>query len=193
MTDTEYDGSILVVDDEQAVADAYALRLRTRFDTVNTAYGGEAALEELDELDGDVDVMLLDRRMPDLWGDEVLEEVRSRGFDLRVIMVTAVNPDFDLMEMPFDDYLQKPIQGEVLYDAVEQQLRAEDYEASVSEFFSITSKIGILEAEKTNAELDDNDEYQTLLERRDELDSELDDTVDGFSNMTTAFASIDRT
>jgi CheY-like chemotaxis protein len=41
---------------------------------VRTAYGGHEALEELSD---DVDVILLDRRMPGLSGDEVLEEVRD--------------------------------------------------------------------------------------------------------------------
>jgi CheY-like chemotaxis protein len=65
--------TVLIVDDESEVADVYALRLREEYET-RTAYGGE---EALDTIDSDMDVVLLDRRMPDLSGDEVLERIRS--------------------------------------------------------------------------------------------------------------------
>jgi len=76
---------------------------------VRTAYSGEEALEKVDE---DVDIVLLDRLLPDLPdlpGDEVLERVRERGLDCRVVMVTAVDPDFDIVELPVDEYIHKPV------------------------------------------------------------------------------------
>jgi len=56
------DASVLVVDDERDVADVYALRLSDEFET-RTAYSGGAALTPLDD---DVDVVLLDRHMPEV-------------------------------------------------------------------------------------------------------------------------------
>ena len=41
--------------------------------------------------------------MPQLSGDEVLASIRDRGLDYRVAMVTAIPPDFDTLEVPFDD------------------------------------------------------------------------------------------
>ena len=98
--------TVLVVDDEEEVADVYALRLRNEYDT-RVAYGGEDALETIDV---DVDVVLLDRRMPDIPGDEVLEQIREKGYDCRIIMLTAVDPGLDIVEMPFDEYLCKPVE-----------------------------------------------------------------------------------
>ena len=97
--------TVLVVDDNRAVADTYAAFLDGEY-AVRTAYGGEAALEALD---ASVDVMLLDRRMPDRSGDEVLAETNSRALDPRVVMLTAVDPDFDIVDMPFDAYVVKPV------------------------------------------------------------------------------------
>ncbi|MFB6176845.1 MAG: response regulator transcription factor, partial [Halobaculum sp.] len=97
---TDQSPTVLVVDDEQQVADAYALRLQMEYDDVRKAYGGQEALDTVDET---VDVVLLDRRMPDYSGGEVLEKMRERGLDCSVIMVTAVDPDFDIVSMPFDD------------------------------------------------------------------------------------------
>lgn len=101
----------LVVDDEQEVADAYALRLRG-YCEVETAYGGDEALSIIDE--SPVDIVLLDRHMPGMSGDDVLVELDERGFYGRVVMVTAVDPGVEVLEMPFDDYLCKPVDRETV-------------------------------------------------------------------------------
>jgi DNA-binding response OmpR family regulator len=97
--------TVLIVDDESDVADAYAGLLGDAYDC-RVAYGGAAALELYGP---DIDVVLLDRRMPDISGDEVLQEIREREGSARVAMVTAVDPDFDVIEMGFDDYAVKPV------------------------------------------------------------------------------------
>lgn len=194
----ERDGTVLVVDDEPEVADAYALRLEREYD-VRTAYGGEEALAEIDD---SVDVVLIDRRMPGMPGDEVLEELRDRNHDCRVIVVTGVDADFDIVDIPFDDYLTKPVDKEPLFEAVEEQLDARDRDEAVSELFTVTAKIGVLEKEKTASELADNPEYRRLKERADDLrerihsadgDDEATATVDADEPSTDGvFASIRR-
>ncbi|MGZ0745707.1 HalX domain-containing protein [Haloparvum sp. AD34] len=168
---------ILVVEDEPDLADLYAAWLGDDY-RVRTAYGGR---EALDALDDEIDAILLDQRMPGLSGDEVLDEVRDRGIDCRVAMVTAVEPDFDIIEMGFDDYLVKPVSKESLRETVESLLERNEYEEGVQELFSVSSKIAVLEAEKRQAELEENEEYQRLKERHEELQEELDTTVSGFT------------
>ncbi len=180
--------TVLVVDDEQEVADVYALQLEDEYD-VRVAYGGEAALDRLDDA---VDIVLLDRRMPDLSGDEVLDRIRERAIDCRVVMTTAVNPDFDIVEMPFDDYLCKPIDGDVLRDAIDQQLAAADYDTSIEEYYSVTSKLALLETEKSAQELEGNDEYVQLRERAKSLRERMDERLDDFDDIETAFQQLSR-
>ncbi len=57
--------SVLIAEDEPDLANLYTSRLEERYD-VRTAYDGTEALEAID---GDIDVVLLDRRMPGLSGD----------------------------------------------------------------------------------------------------------------------------
>ncbi|HKJ59986.1 MAG TPA: HalX domain-containing protein [Halobacteriales archaeon] len=180
--------TVLVVDDEEEVADVYALQLETQYDVL-TAYGGEEALDVVTE---DVDVTLLDRRMPDLSGDEVLDRIRDRGIGCRVIMTTAVNPDFDIMQMPFDDYLCKPIDGDVLRSAIDQQLAAREYDVSIDEYFSVTSKLALLQTEKPTQELTDNPEYRRLKRRADELRETMDRSLDNFDDIDVAFQNLSR-
>ena len=189
MTENSTDtATVLIVDDEQEVADVYAFRLKRSYD-VRTAYGGQQAV---DAVDGDVDVVLLDRRMPEMSGDEVLETIRAEGYDCRVIMTTAVEPEFEIIEMPFDDYLCKPIEQETLTEALDKQLTAKQYDATVSDLFRATSKLSVLEAERTAEELEDSTEYQQLKQLTDEARSDADGLVDDLDDFESAFKSIDR-
>jgi two-component system response regulator AdeR len=170
--------SVLVVEDEADLADLYAAWLGGEYD-VRTAYGGHEAIDKLSE---DIDVILLDRRMPGLSGDEVLVAVRDRGVNARVAMVTAVEPDFDIVEMGFDDYLVKPVTRESLTDTVESLLRRSEYDDGVQELYAVASKKAVLESEKGQAALDESEEYAELDSRMDELESELDEQVQEFGD-----------
>ena len=191
MSNEQSAASILVVDDEQSVADGYALRLDSQYDGVETAYSGPETLDVLESTD--VDVLLLDRRMPEMTGDEVLDEIRERGYGCRVIMVTAVDPDFDIVDMPFDDYLQKPIEKANLFAAIEQQRHAEQFDSDLEQYFAASSKIAVLEADKSEAQLADNKKYQRLKANAQKLETDLESRVDEFDDAVTTFSSIDRT
>jgi len=180
--------TVLVVDDEQDIADIYTLQLEETYD-VRTVYGGPAAVETVDE---SVDVVLLDRRMPELSGNEVLERIREAGYDCRVIMVTAIDPEFDIIEMPFDDYLCKPVDKETLEAAIEQQLTAKEYDETVSTLFRATSKLTVLEQEMSEEELEDSAEYQRLKRATDEMRSEAEELMVELDDFEAAFKAIDR-
>jgi DNA-binding response OmpR family regulator len=170
--------TILVVDDERDIADLYTTWLEMEYE-VRTAYGGE---EALNKADGDVDIVFLDRQMPGYSGDEVLARIRGQGLDCRVVMVTAVDPDFDIVSMEFDDYLTKPVMREDLGEAVETMTERDDYDETLQEYFALTSKKATLEAEKTPSELQDSDQYQDMVERVEKLEAEADTAVAGFDD-----------
>ena len=182
--------TVLIVDDEPSITDLYALRLRDNYG-VRTAYGGEEALDEVDE---DVDVVLLDRRMPDLSGDEVLERIQERGLDVGVAMVTAVDPDFDILDLGFDAYVVKPVPEEKLEETVETLLRRSTYDSKLQELTSLMSKRAALKAEVSPDELADNDEYERLSSRIESLQAELDDTVEELDeeDFSAAFYALSR-
>ena len=174
----DHPATILVVDDERDIADLYTTWLEMDHD-VRTAYGGEEALDLVDE---DVDLVFLDRQMPDYSGDEVLERIRKQGVDCRVVMVTAVDPDFDIVDMGFDDYLTKPVMREDLGEAVEAMAERDEYDETLQEYFALTSKKATLEAEKTPSELQNSAQYQELVERVHDLEQEADTAVSGFDD-----------
>ncbi|GAB6860268.1 response regulator [Haloplanus litoreus] len=164
--------TVLLVDDEKDVVDVYALAFTEEY-SVLEAYGGEEALEKV----SDADVVLLDRRMPGLSGREVLEEIRARDLDVRVAMVTAVDPDFDIAEMGFDAYLTKPVGDDELRETVDELLTLSEYDDRIRERFAIAEKLVALESEKSRQELAASEEYRALTERAAALDERTTETV----------------
>jgi len=168
---------VLVVEDEPDLADLYADWLKEDY-TVSTAYSGE---EALDHLDHSIDVVFLDRRMPGISGDSVLETIRREGYDCRVSMVTAVEPDFDIVQMGFDDYLVKPATKEQLSDTVERLKIRSNYNDKLDEYAALVSKKTALMMEKSAPELQSNEEYQELETRIEELKEYVDPMVKEFN------------
>ncbi|MFT4885241.1 MAG: two-component system response regulator AdeR [Natronomonas sp.] len=164
--------TVLIADDEPGLADGHAARLSEH--DVRTAYDGTEALETLSE---EVDIVLLDRRMPGLSGDEVLEHIRDRGIDCRVAMLTGVEPEVDIVSMGFDEYLTKPISREELRAAIDRMERRSTYDAKLREFFSLASKRAALETEHSADELADDPKFQRLCERLEAIRDQLDEVL----------------
>ena len=175
---TASDSVVLIVEDEPDVAETYRLWLTDSY-TVETARNGDEGIEKLD---GSIDVVLLDRMMPGLSGDEVLEHIRREGIDCRVAMVTAVEPDFDILEMGFDAYLSKPVKSDELEQTVANLLERSTYDTLLQEYYALVEKRATLEATKNASELSDHDEYERLKTRLDELRDELSDTLGGIED-----------
>lgn len=163
-------GTVLVVEDERAMVEIYDLWLDDRFD-VRTALDGEAALSSLDD---SVDVVLLDRMMPGISGDEVLARINDRDIDCRVAIVSALDPDFDIVREGFDAYLTKPVGEEALIETVETLLRRSEYDDRVGEYYELVSQRAALEANYPISELEDDERYAELSARIEELEADLD-------------------
>ncbi|MDA0638933.1 response regulator transcription factor [Nonomuraea sp. MCN248] len=100
---------VLVVEDERILADAIAEWLRGETHAVDTAGDGEAALERLAV--NDYDVVVLDRDLPRVHGDDVCRELVASGSTARVLMLTAAGEIDDRvagLSLGADDYLAKP-------------------------------------------------------------------------------------
>jgi len=102
---------VLVVDDEVTLADLVARGLRRQGMAVDVAHRGDEA-DEMLAVD-DYDVVVLDRDLPGLHGDEVARRVAARGGATRVLMLTAATTLADRvegLELGADDYLVKPFE-----------------------------------------------------------------------------------
>ncbi len=168
---TTDDPTVLIVEDEPDLAALYERYLSDHY-TVKTACSGEEALEVLDET---IDVVLLDRKMPGLSGDEVLHEVSRGEYDCRVAMVTAVTPQLDIVDFGIEDYLVKPIDRDELLQTVAQLAAIATHEEHVQEFVELSMKQAALEMEHDSTELASNAQYRRLNDRLGELSRSLGD------------------
>jgi DNA-binding response OmpR family regulator len=167
-------GTVLVVEDEDHLAELYTDYLSEQYD-VRTAYGGVEAMGMLSE---DLDVVLLDRRMPVVSGNEVLAEIEERGLQCRVAMVTAVDPDFDIIDMGCDDYIVKPVTRERLREVVDRLLSLSEYNERMRELTAKKLKRNVLEVEKTDTELDGSAEFERLQSEIADMEAELEALAD---------------
>ncbi|MFT4883835.1 MAG: two-component system response regulator AdeR [Natronomonas sp.] len=172
--ETPDDPVVLVVEDEPDVAETYQLWLTADYE-VRLAESGGKALEKIDD---DVDVVLLDRMMPGISGDEVLAEIRDRGYDCPVAIVSAVDPDFDIIEMGFDDYITKPPTAAGIRETIDDLLERSERADKVREYRSLLTKRAMLEEQKSEAKRKESDAYADLQERIDTLESELETDED---------------
>jgi|SRR5437762_9237787 len=100
---------ILVVEDEPLLADAVADWLRGEAHAVDVAADGEQALHRLDV--HEYDVVVLDRDISVVHGDDVCRAVAAGGSEVRVLMLTAAGAISDRvagLALGADDYLPKP-------------------------------------------------------------------------------------
>ena len=165
---------VLVVDDDPRLAEMHASWLAERYD-VATAYSGREALEKLTD---DVDVLVLDRRMPGLSGEEVLEKLRVLGVDPGIVMLTAVEPEFDVVDMPIDDYIVKPGLKTEVIETVGAVLERASLEDPVREYLALAAKRSLLRAETSAVGREDSESYAALVERLERLEADLDDPVE---------------
>jgi two-component system response regulator AdeR len=164
------EATVLVVEDEPDLRETYIAALEREYD-VRAASDGDEALEAVDDA---VDVVFLDRRMPGISGDEVLSELRDRGVDCRVVMVTAVEPDTDVLQMEFDEYLVKPVESDDLRSAVERMLARNAMEDRLREMFAVASKLATLESKLDISQQERSDRHQQLLDEFHTLREEVD-------------------
>jgi DNA-binding response OmpR family regulator len=100
---------VLVVEDHAALARAVALRLRRERMAVDVAVDGAEALEKADLTA--YDVIVLDRDLPRVHGDDVCRQLVAREHTPRILMLTAASGVDDVvggLQLGADDYLPKP-------------------------------------------------------------------------------------
>lgn len=113
---------VLIVEDERALRISYERHFNPRYDLVFASTGAEA-LAKLDEHQPDVAV--LDMRLPDMSGVELLHRIRQQRPALPVIITTAymsVEPQLKVLDLPHSGYIVKPFRIEELGQKIDAVL-----------------------------------------------------------------------
>ena len=114
---------ILVVEDEESLAEAISFLLSKEGFEVEIAATGPAAIESFDK--GGADLILLDLMLPGLSGTEVCRQIRTKSA-VPIIMLTAKDSEIDKvvgLELGADDYVTKPYSSRELIARIRAVLR----------------------------------------------------------------------
>ncbi|MGH3494776.1 MAG: response regulator transcription factor, partial [Sciscionella sp.] len=106
---------VLVIEDDQEMAEAVGVGLRRARMAVDVTFDGPSGLDRA--LLNDYDVIVLDRDLPGMHGDEICGQLIEAGRRCRVLMLTAAATTEDLvggLGLGADDYLAKPFDFPVL-------------------------------------------------------------------------------
>lgn len=150
------DVSVLVVDDETRYAEAHARMISDEY-SVETAYSGQEAVETITD---EFDVLVIDRNMPTLSGDDVAAAVRDRNLDCRIIMITAVEPNLDIVDLGIDDYLTKPVSEDELKETIDNALEWAEYDDTLRDYFALSNKREVLLEE--GEDIEDTEEFSEI-------------------------------
>jgi DNA-binding NtrC family response regulator len=114
---------ILICDDEEGIRESLKLVLGDYYDLV-TVDSGEMALEVLSH-SREIQVMLLDIKMPQFHGLDVLQEVKKKYAHLKIIMVTgykSVETAAEAARLGASGYIVKPFKSQEILDTVKKNL-----------------------------------------------------------------------
>jgi len=132
---------VLVVEDEPAIVTVVRERLERDGFAVQAVASGEEALADIDA--GPADLVVLDLMLPGMDGFEVLRRLRSSGYTVPVIVLTARDEDVDKivgLELGADDYMIKPFNPRELSARVRAVLRRQ------AELRAVEAKLAHLQA-----------------------------------------------
>ena len=126
---------VLIVDDEKDFVEMLSLRLNEMGEIVTAVYNGQDCLDTLGE--NEIDVVILDIKMPGMDGIEVLQEIKKRFPIIEVVMLTghgSAESAVEGMKLGAFDYLLKPADIDNLTEKVNgARKRKEEHEARIRE------------------------------------------------------------
>ena len=130
--------SVLLVDDEEPFVAAMAKRLRKRALTIETALSGSQALEKLaNGGSSNIDLVILDVKMPGMDGLEALERIKAAHPLVEVIMLTGhatIENAIEGMKAGAYDYLMKPCDLDLLLSKIREAVgKKRGHEAKILE------------------------------------------------------------
>jgi len=135
---------ILIVEDEQDIADLIALHLQDQHYSTNIARTGEEGLELA--LSKNWDLLILDIRLPGVDGLEICRQVRQNMQYIPILMLTSKSTELDRvlgLELGADDYLTKPFSILELVARVKAIFRRVDSMSNTGSFAKITNNLSL--------------------------------------------------
>jgi len=154
------DSTVLVVEDEQDILDLIEYTLTKDGHDVISCLDTKLVEQLLDE--EDIDLILMDRNLPNMEGSIFVQSIREKGYNQPVIYITAKDKDEDIIEgftRGADDYITKPFNLDVLKARVNAVIKRSSKNIEIQKIRDIVYK-----ANQKKFTIDDKDVNLTHLE-----------------------------
>lgn len=168
---------VLIVEDDPLLAELYAEWVADEY-SVRVAH---TATEAQAQCDADVAVVILDRRLRTTTAEDVLGDLRDSVDGARIALVTAVEPDVDIIELDIDEYITKPIGRDEFRACITRLLRRRSLSRKLDYHFELASKLAALETSRCPASPESSDEYSRLRAVFDHVTQDIAAELRGLS------------
>lgn len=138
---------VLIVEDDSPVAELYAEWVTGDY-PVRVA---QTAAEARTQWDTEVAVVMLDRRLRTTTAADILEDLREAGSNVKIAMITAVEPDVDIIEMEVDEYITKPLKKAEFRACITRLLHRRTLSQKLDYHFKLASKLAAIETSRCYA------------------------------------------
>lgn len=165
---------VLLVENDPELVERHAEWLEAEY-AVRTAIDGETALERFD---ADVDVVLLDRQLPDMSGGGLIGRIRTREGDPAIGMLVGREPDRRVRQLDVDEFAVTPLDRGAFQTLAAQLDRRRAVDEAIEAYLSLLDRKHELESRADTADIDADTDYRAvsgeLFARRRQLESLLD-------------------
>lgn len=173
--------TVLIVNGDIDTANRFAIWLG-KDSTVHVAHDRKTASTLLDET---VDVVVVERNLPDKTNLDILATLHHKNLDCQVAMLTDEESLGGVIETEVDDYLVKPVSEAELCETVEQLVAYATYTEKIDDLYELTVVKSLLETH-SSTDLMLNGQFDRFKMNLEELDEELIAMTDSFSEMQFA-------
>lgn len=173
----ESTGTVLIATKSERAAE-YAEWLDADWDVTTVTDSDEL----MDAVDPDVGVVLLDKVLADDDAESLLDDLRTAGIDRPIVVLTSEDDDGDTLGSRFSTQLVRPIQESTLVETVETMAERSDETVQKQEYLALAASQAAMEIELSPGETADNDAYETLTKRIEQLRSRIDVPLEQFED-----------
>ena len=128
--------SVLILEDERMVATILGDYFSDSYHVQYVSTGTEA----LEAYTADTDLLIIDRKLEGMSGDTVAERIRAEHEQQLLLCVSGVEPDNDIHELDYDDYIHKPVDETEMKTRMELLLNRAELDSTARTYLSLRSK-----------------------------------------------------
>lgn len=144
----EQNPSVLIVEDDPIASSVLSDYLSDSF-KLRSVSRGEDVIQYYSK---DTDIVILDRKLEDTNGGRVAMRIKQKDPQALILVVSGVDPENDILDLPIDDYLKKPGNRAELRDRISDVLARQDFEVDERKYLALRSKkLALIEAHGASA------------------------------------------